>query len=77
MVAAIAAGSIQAKEIAGTLQTQNQSTLGAAYADWHPWRSKLNAAVAELVKAKKFDMAATADFSALYTELAAGLEAIR
>lgn len=76
IIAAIAAGSLKASDIKAEALRRNQEVLGDHYADWTPFRDKANKAVADLVAAKKFN-GTKEDFAQLYSEFAAGLEAVK
>lgn len=76
IIAAIAAGALKASDIKAEALRRNQEVLGDSYADWTPFRDKANKAVADLVTAKKFT-GTKEDFSQLYSEFAAGLEAVK
>ena len=76
IVSAVAAGAIKASDIKAEALKKNQETLGGSYADWTQFRDKVNRAVAELISAKKFT-GTKEDFSQLYSEFAAGLEAVK
>lgn len=76
IVSAIAAGALKASDIKAEALRRNQEVLGDAYADWLPWRNKLNAAIDVHVKSRAFT-GTKDDFSALYAELATGLEAVK
>lgn len=76
IVSAIAAGAIKASDVKAEALKRNQEVLGESYADWTPFRDRVNKAVAELIAAKKFT-GSKDDFQQLYSEFAAGLERVK